>query len=387
MTLVIDHIGLLVTADPESGEGPLGLRRDVAVVIDGELVVAIEPAGRVIADEMFDATGACVMPGFVDSHTHLVWAGDRGDEFVARMAGRPYEAAGINTTVASTRAATNDELLLAAQRRRIELLRCGVTTVEAKSGYGLNVVDECRLLAISSVFSDDVTFLGAHAVPPEYAGRADDYAALVCGEMLDACSPLARWADVFCEVGAFDVDQSRAILQASAAKGLGLRVHANQLGYGLGVRLGVELGAASVDHCTFLTDEDVAALASSSTVATFLPAADFCTRSPYPDARRVVDAGATIAIATNCNPGTSNTTSMPFVIALAVRELRLTIEEAVLAATVGGARALRRSDVGRIEPGSRADLVVLDAPSYTHLAYRPGVPLVRRVVREGRVVV
>jgi imidazolonepropionase len=222
-------------------------------------------------------------------------------------------------------------------------------------------------------------------VPPEYEGRADEYVELVCGEMLDACRPYTRWIDVFCEEGAFDPDQSRAVLEAGRGAGLGLRVHGNQLGFGPGVRLAVELGAASVDHCTYLSADDRAALAASETVATFLPATDFSTRQPYPDARRAIDAGVEVAIATNCNPGSSYTTSMAFCIALAVRDLRMTPEEALLAATRGGARALQRDDVGRLAPGARADAVILDCPSYTHLVYRPGVPLVGATVIAGRV--
>jgi imidazolonepropionase len=231
-----------------------------------------------------------------------------------------------------------------------------------------------------------VTFLGAHAVPPEYDGRAGEYVELVCGDMLEACRPYARWIDVFCEQGAFDSDQSRAVLEAGRAAGLGLRVHGNQLGFGPGVRLAVEMGAASVDHCTYLADEDVDALAGGDTVATLLPATDFSTRQPYPDARRVIEAGAKVAIATNCNPGSSYTTSMAFCIALAVRDMHMTPEEALLAATTGGARALRRDDVGRLAPGARADAVILDCPSYTHLVYRPGVPLVGMTVIGGRAV-
>ena len=262
----------------------------------------------------------------------------------------------------------------------------GITHLEIKSGYGLDTESERRLCTVAGEFTDDVTFLGAHAVPPEYEGRADEYVELVCGEMLEACRPLARWIDVFCEEGAFDADQSRRVLEAGRDAGLGLRVHGNQLGFGEGVRLAVELGAASVDHCTYMTDEDVAALAGSDTVATFLPATDFSTRQPYPDARRAIDAGVNVAVATNCNPGSSYTTSMAFCIALAVRDMKMTPEEALLAATAGGARALRRDDVGRLTPGARADAVVLDAPSYTHLVYRPGVPLVGAVVMEGQVV-
>ena len=385
VTLVIDNIGLLVTNDPALGEGPLGLVRDAAVVIDGERVVAIERAGAA-GDERLDAAGRCVIPGFVDSHTHLVFAGDRADEFAARMAGRPYAASGITVTTAATRDAGADELRALARARRAEATRAGITHLEIKSGYGLETETERRLCEVAAELTDDVTFLGAHALPPEYEGRAAEYVDLVCGEMLEACRPYARWIDVFCEEGAFDADQSRTVLEAGREAGLGLRVHGNQLGFGPGVRLAVELGAASVDHCTYLSDEDVESLAASDTVATFLPATDFSTRQPYPDARRVIDAGAGVAIATNCNPGSSYTTSMAFCIALAVRDMRMTPEEALLAATTGGARALRRDDVGRLAPGARADAVILDCPSYTHLVYRPGVPLVGATVVGGEVV-
>ncbi|MBX5470490.1 MAG: imidazolonepropionase, partial [Thermoleophilaceae bacterium] len=305
-------------------------------------------------------------------------------EFAARMAGAPYEAGGIRATTEATRAASTDELRALARRRRAEALRAGVTHLEIKSGYALDVPGEARLCEIAAELTSDVTFLGAHVVPAEYEGRPDDYVSLVCGEMLAACAPHCRWVDVFCEAGAFDAEQSRAVLEAGRAAGLGLRVHGNQLGEGPGVRLAVELGAASVDHCTHLSDADVEALAASGTVATFLPATDFSTRQPYPDARRVIDAGATVALATNCNPGSSHTTSMSFCIALAVRDMGMTVEEAVAAATLGGARALRRDDLGRLAPGSRADAIVLDAPSPAHLAYRPGVPLVAATVARGR---
>jgi imidazolonepropionase len=383
--LVIDDIGLLVTCDPSLGEGPLGLVRDAALVIEGDRVAAIEPAGAA-GDDQVDAEGRCVIPGFVDSHTHLVFAGDRADEFAARMAGRPYAASGIRVTTEATRAASEEELRSLARARRAEAVRAGITHLEIKSGYGLETEAERRSCAVAGEFTDDVTFLGAHAVPPEYEGRADEYVELVCGEMLEACRPHARWIDVFCEEGAFDEDQSRAVLRAGREAGLGLRVHGNQLGPGPGVGLAVEEGAASVDHCTYLTDEDVSALAAGDTVATFLPATDFSTRQPYPDARRVIDAGASVAIATNCNPGSSYTTSMSFCMALAVRDMHMTPEEALLAATSGGARALHREDVGRLAPGTRADALILDAPSYTHLVYRPGVPLVGAVVMAGQVV-
>jgi imidazolonepropionase len=384
-TLVIDNVGLLVTNDAALGDGPLGLVRDAALVFDGGRVAAIERAGAA-ADERLDAAGRCVIPGFVDSHTHLVFAGDRGDEFAARMAGAPYAAGGIRVTTQATRAAATDELAGLAAARRREALRAGVTHLEIKSGYGLDVVTEKRCCVVAGGLTDDVTFLGAHAVPAEYEGRADAYVELVCTEMLAACAPHCRWIDVFCEDGAFDAEQARAVLRAGAAAGLGLRVHGNQLGRGPGVRLAVELGAASVDHCTYLDDADVEALAAGDTVATFLPATDFSTRQPYPDARRVLDAGATVALATNCNPGSSYTTSMAFCIALAVRDMGMTADEALTAATLGGAQALRRTDMGRLSPGARADAVVLDAPSHSHLVYRPGVPLVAATILAGRAV-
>jgi imidazolonepropionase len=377
-TLAVDNIGLLVTGDAQ-----LGSRRDVALVIENGLVAEIAETGA-NTDERIDAGGRCVIPGFVDSHTHLVFAGDRAEEFAARMAGRPYAAGGIAATVEQTRRAGVESLRALSAARRREGLRAGITHVEVKSGYELTVAGERRLCALARELTDDVTFLGAHLVPDEYARRRDDYVALVCTEMLDACRPEARWIDVFCERGAFDAEQSRAVLEAGREAGLGLRVHANQLGPGPGVQLAVELGAASADHCTFLTEDDIAALAGSSTVATFLPATDFATRQPYPDARRAIDAGVTVALATNTNPGSSYTTSMSFCIALAVRELRMTVEEAVVAATAGGARALRRTDIGRLAPGCRADLAVLDAPSPAHLAYRPGVPLIAATLLGGR---
>ncbi|MCZ7439439.1 imidazolonepropionase [Micromonospora sp. WMMC241] len=382
-SLLVDNIGELVTNDGRGGD-PLGVRRDAAVLVEDGEVAWVGPARYApAADRRIDAGGAAVLPGFVDSHAHLVFAGDRAAEFAARMAGEPYTGGGIRTTVGATRAASDDDLRATVGRLRAEMLRQGTTTVEIKSGYGLNVADEVRSLRIAAEFTADTTFLGAHVVPAEYADRPDDYVGLVCGPMLTAAAPYARWIDVFCERGAFDADHARAILACGQAAGLGVRLHANQLGPGPGVRLGVELGAASVDHCTHLTDADVDALAGAETVATLLPGAEFSTRSPYPDARRLLDAGVTVALATDCNPGSSYTSSMPFCVALAVREMRMTPAEAVWAATAGGAAALRRTDVGRLTPGSRADLVVLDAPTHLHLAYRPGVPLIRQVLHNG----
>ncbi|MEW2591204.1 imidazolonepropionase [Micromonospora aurantiaca] len=382
-SLLVDHIGELVTNDGRDGD-PLGIRRDAALLVEDGQVAWIGPARDApAADRRIDAGGAAVLPGFVDSHAHLVFAGDRAAEFAARMAGEPYTGGGIRTTVGATRAASDDDLRATVRRLRAEMLRQGTTTVEIKSGYGLNVADEARSLRIAAEFTGDTTFLGAHVVPAEYADRPDDYVGLVCGPMLAAAAPYARWIDVFCERGAFDADHARAILACGQAAGLGVRLHANQLGPGPGVQLGVELGAASVDHCTHLTDADIDALAGSDTVATLLPGAEFSTRSPYPDARRLLDAGVTVALATDCNPGSSYTSSMPFCVALAVREMRMTPAEAVWAATAGGAAALRRTDVGRLTPGARADLIVLDAPSHLHLAYRPGVPLIRQVLHNG----
>lgn len=381
--LALDNIGVLVTNDPALGDGPLGVVRTAAVVMEHGRVTAVQGAG-VSADQRLDAGGRCVIPGFVDSHTHLVFAGDRGDEFAARMAGAPYRAGGIRVTTDATRVATREALSALAAARRREALRAGITHIEIKSGYGLDVDTERRSCEVAAALTDDVTFLGAHVVPAEYEGRADEYVELVCTDMLEACAPHARWIDVFCEDGAFDADQSRAVLDAGRAAGLGLRVHGNQLGPGPGVRLAVEMRAASVDHCTYLLDGDIEALAGSETVATFLPATDFSTRQPYPDARRAISAGANVALATNCNPGSSYTTSMGLCLALAVRDMNMTPDEALAAATLGGARALRRSDVGNLSPGARADAAILDAPSPSHLVYRPGVPLIAATVIAGQ---
>lgn len=389
-TLLITSIGELTTNVASPGD-PCGTFADAAVLIDGDRVVWAGPSTQLPsraadADEVLDLDGRAVVPGFVDSHTHLVFGGDRADEFEARMAGRRYEAGGIRRTVAATRAATDEEL-----RRRLagfvaELHAQGTTTFEVKTGYDLTVEGEVRLARLAAEVTDEVTFLGAHVVPAEYADDRDAYVDLVCGTMLDAVRRHARWIDVFCERGAFTPAEAERVLRAGAAAGLGIRVHGNQLGPGEGVALAVAQGAASVDHCTHLSDDDVRALAASQTVATLLPGVEFSTKQPYPDARRLLDAGVTVALASDCNPGTSFTSSMPLVIALAVREMGMTPAEAVWAATAGGARALRRDDVGHLGTGARADLVVLDAPTRVHLAYRPGVPIVERVIRGGVIV-
>jgi imidazolonepropionase len=302
------------------------------------------------------------------------------------MAGEPYTGGGIATTAAATRAATTGHLRLAAALRVAEMTASGTTTLEAKSGYGLTVADEARLLEVSREFTDETTFLGAHVVPAEYVHDRGAYVDLVCGEMLTACASNARWIDVFCDEGAFDAGETRRVLRAGVAAGLMPRLHGNQLAHGSGALIAAEFGAASVDHCNHLLDTDIEALVAAGVVATLLPAADFCTRTPYPDAHRLIGAGLIVALATDCNPGTSYVTSMPLVIALAVRELGMTPAEALWAATAGGASALRRADIGRLAPGARADFVVLDAPSYVHLAYRPGSNLVGATYRLGALV-
>lgn len=390
MSLLLANIGELVTNDgggaggAEAGPGAFAAITGAALILEAGRVAWAGPAGQApAADQRIDCGGRAVLPGFVDSHAHLVFAGERSAEFAARMAGTPYQAGGIATTVAATRAASDERLRANLRALSRELLAQGTTTFECKSGYGLTVADERRSVALAAEVTPEVTFLGAHVVPPEFAGDRGSYLDLVCGPMLAACAPHARWVDVFCERGAFGPDEARAVLAAGQAAGLIPRVHANQLGAGPGVQLAVALGAASADHCTYLADADVDALAGGGTVATLLPGVEFSTRSPYPDARRLLDAGATVALATDCNPGSCFTSSMPLAVALAVREMRMTTREAVWAATAGGARALRRDDIGHLRPGARADLALLDAPSHVYLAYRPGVPLVRAVWRDG----
>jgi imidazolonepropionase len=377
-TTLIDNIGLLVTNDPQSGDGSaLGVVRDAAMVIQVDRVAWV---GRRVhaaaADERVDLDRQTVVPGFVDSHSHLIFAADRAEEFASRMAGTPYTAGGIAATLIATREASDDTLRLNASRLVGEMASSGTTTVEIKSGYGLTTDDEVRGLAIAQSLTAESTYLGAHVVPIEYEGRRDDYVSLVAGSMLDACAPGTRWIDVFCDRGAFSVDEARFVLQAGVARGLLPRLHAHQLERTGAVQLGVELNVASVDHCNHMSDADVEMLAGSATVATVLPGADFSTRSVYADARRMIDAGVVVALATDCNPGSSYTTSMPFCIAVAVRDMHLTPAEALWAATAGGARALRRDDIGVLAVGKRADFAVIAAPSYVHLAYRPGVALV-----------
>lgn len=384
MTNLYTGIASLVTNNPELEAGLLGELTDAAFIEqDGQIVWVGESKNAPDADTEVNLEGKSVIPGFVDSHAHLVFAGDRALEFEARMSGKEYSAAGIMTTVTSTRAASDETLDENIATRAIEMYRSGITTFETKSGYGLTVADELRSLKLAVQHTEDVTFMGAHVVPEEFKNNKDAYVSLVMGEMLEACTPYARWIDVFCDEGAFDYDESKAILEAGIAQGLLPRIHANQLAQGRGVELAVELGCASADHCTHLSPQDIDLLASSNTVATLLPGAEFSTRAEYPDARRLWDKGVTVAIATDCNPGSSYTTSMPFCIALAVRDMHFTPEQALWSATIGGAKALQREDVGMIAVGKSADFVILDAPSFRHLAYRPGVDLIQETVISG----
>ena len=387
MSLAITNIGSLVTNDPQVCTGLLGEIENAAVVIENGKISWVGNAKDVQAtDELIDAHGMGVIPGFVDSHAHLLFAGDRSKEFEARMNGEKYSAGGIKLTVEKTRAATDQELENNFLSLQSEMIRSGITTFESKSGYGLSVKDEARSLAIAAKHTPETTFLGAHVVPADHADTADEYVALVTGEMLDAALPHSKLIDVFCDVGAFDVDQSREILNAGIAKGLAPRIHANQLSEGGGVQLAVELECASADHCTHLSDKDIEALAGSNTVATLLPGAEFSTRASYPDAKKLFEAGVTVALATDCNPGSSFTTSMAFCIAVAIRDMGFSPEKALWSATMGGAKALRRKDVGGVSVGTSADLVLLSAPSFRHLGYRPGVDQVSRVIKNGQTI-
>jgi len=378
-SVAFTNIGSLVTNDKGLELGLLGELQNAAIVVeDGNIAWVGSSVSVPDADEQIDVEGRTVLPGFVDSHAHLLFTGDRASEFSARMAGESYSAGGIRTTVAATRAATDAELEENLVRLASELRDSGITTFETKSGYGLSVADEARALRIATKHTSETTYLGAHVVPAEYEGRSDEYVSLVTGEMLNQVADSAKWVDVFCDRGAFTVEQAREILLAGKAMGLQPRIHANQLEQGGGIQLAVELDCASADHCTHFDQKDIDALAGSHTVATLLPGAEFSTRSNYPDARRLWDAGVKVALATDCNPGSSYTTSMPFCIAVAVRDMHFTVEQAIWSATKGGAKALRRRDIGAIKVGMRADLIEVNAPNALHLAYRPGVNLISK---------
>jgi imidazolonepropionase len=391
MSTLITNIAELMTQDAEHR-----VLKDAAVVIEGERISWIGPASSApAADDSVDAGGRALLPGWVDSHTHLIFAGDRTAEFEARMAGESYSAGGIAVTTGATRSTSDFDLTRLALGRVAEAVSQGTTYLETKTGYGLDLENETRSARIASTVADEVTYLGAHLVPA--GADPDEYTDLVCGPMLAAVRPYVGWADVFCEQGAFNEEQSRRVLQACRDAGLGLRVHGNQLGEGPGVQLAVEFGAASVDHVNYLSAADIDALASSwaggrGTVATCLPACDLSTRQPLAPGRELLDAGVPLALASNCNPGTSYTSSMAFCVTTAVLQMRLSVHEAVRAATYGGALALGRESgndvdgeraVGSVAVGHRADLHLLNAPSATHLAYRPGIPLTHAVWRAG----
>ena len=383
-SIAFTNIETLVTNDFRIGDGTLGVLHGASLVVEDGLISQITqqiPSG---VDSEIDCSGQTLLPGFVDSHTHLIFAGDRADEFSARSRGEKYSAGGITSTVAATRAASDAALSQNAQRLLDEALASGTTTIEIKSGYGLTERDELRSIEIAKRFTDETTLLAAHVIPLEFKEDPDAYVALIIDSIIPASS--AKWIDVFCDQGAFSPEQSEAILRAGIAQGMLPRIHANQLTAGKGVELAVALGASSADHLSKSTQSDIELLASSNTVATLLPGAEFSTHLERNLGRKLLDTGARVAIASDCNPGSSYTTSMPFCIASAVSLLGFTCEEAVLAATLGGAQALRREDIGQLAIGKRADLVLLDAPSYIHLAYRPGVNLIHSTYKSGRAV-
>ncbi len=383
---LVHNIGQLVTNDPAHDGTKLGVIENAALLIEDGVVAWAGPDADAPTHHIkrkLDAKGRAVIPGFVDSHTHMIFAGDRSKEFRARMLGESYTAGGIAHTVEKTRAASDELLRSNAQNLLNEAYSTGTTTIEIKSGYGLTVNDERRSLEIAQGLTAETTFLGAHVVPVEYKKNPKDYVDLVTGPMLDAVLPFSKWIDVFCDKGAFSSDDARTILKAGMAKGLLPRIHANQLQEGQGVRLGVELDAASVDHVSHLSEKDIEALSKSKTVATLLPGAEFSTRSAYPDVRPLLEASITVALASDCNPGSSYTTSMAFIMAIAVREMHFSPEQALWSATMGGAKALRRDDIGHLFEGARANFSILNADSYLHLAYRPGVQLIEQVWRDG----
>ena len=383
-SIAFTNIETLVTNDSHIGDGVLGVLHGATLVVEDGVITQIAqqiPSG---VDSEIDCSGKTLLPGFVDSHSHLIFAGDRAHEFSARSRGEKYSAGGITSTVAATRAASDAVLSQNAQRLLDEALASGTTTIEIKSGYGLTERDELRSIEIAKRFTDETTLLAAHVIPLEFKNDPDAYVALIIDSIIPASS--AKWIDVFCDQGAFSPEQSEAILRAGIAQGMLPRIHANQLTAGKGVELAVALGASSADHLSKSTQSDIELLASSNTVATLLPGAEFSTHLESNLGRKFLDAGARVAIASDCNPGSSYTTSMPFCIASAVSLLGFTVEEAVLAATLGGAQALRREDIGQLAIGKRADLVLLDAPSYIHLAYRPGVNLIHSTYKSGRAV-
>ncbi len=383
-----DGCGLLTGGALAAREGRIawiGPERDLnrCVAVAGDAIVV-------------DAEGAAVLPGFVDPHTHAVFAGSRAVEYGERLAGRTYTdilagGGGIKATVRATRAATAEQLAALTRRRLDSFLLHGTTTLEIKSGYGLTLADEHKMLAAAAVehpLRRVRTFLGAHAVPDEFAGRADDYVELICREMLPALRSEAEFVDVFCDIGAFTVEQSRRVLLAARRLGYGLKIHADELALSGGARLAADVGCVSADHLVHATWEEIAALQQAAVVAVALPGTSFTLGAAYAPARAFLEAGLVLALATDFNPGTSYCENMQMVVALACQEMHLAPEEALRAATLGAAAAIGRQDeVGSLEVGKRCDLLVLDADTHSELQYHWGVNLVRGVVVDGRVVV
>lgn len=400
-TTVVTNIGELTT-NSSQGAGLLGVIGDAAVVIEDGLITWVGEQKELpsVADgaEVIDCQGNAVVPGFVDAHTHLVFAGDRADEFGRRLRGESYEeimaaGGGIQSTVTATRRASTGDLTNATMARAKRMLAAGTTTVEIKSGYGLDLYNEKRSLGVAAAAGAGValdvlpTFLGAHTVPPEFAGDADGYVDHVIDVILPACAPFSRFCDVFCDKGVFTVDQARRVLEAGREHDLLPRLHANQLAQSGGVQLAAEVGAVSADHLDHLDDHDIAVLRDAGTVAVLLPGVSFSLRLPQARGRDLWDAGVPVALATDCNPGTSYIESIPFVIALACMDMGLSPEQAVWSATKGGALALGLDDRGVVAPGAVGDLAILAHPSYLHLAYRPDAKAVHGVIKRGRPVV
>jgi imidazolonepropionase len=397
--LLVFGVGQLITNDPERG-GALGVIEGAGLAIVNGLVAWVG-ADADVPDRYrdlprLDAGGAAVLPGFVDPHTHLIFAGDRSEEFDRRLRGESYEqilegGGGILSTVAATRGASEAQLYDEAAARVWRMAANGTTTVEVKSGYGLDTETEVRMLRVANRLNQalpiDVvpTFLGAHVVPLESREDRDAYVDLVCGPMIDACAPLASFCDVFCDDAAFSVDEARRILEAAKSRGLDVKIHADQLGWVGAAALAADLRAVSADHLDYATIRDLTVMRAAGTAAVLLPAVSFSMRIPYPDGRAIWDSGVPVALATDCNPGTANVESMPFVIALAVLNMALTTDEAVWAATRGGAHALGLADRGHLIPGAIGDLAVLDAPTHLHLAYRPAADIVAAVVKRGEI--
>lgn len=404
---------LTLQGGPQRGGdlGQLGIIEDGAIVIRDEKIVALGKTADIRAaypnDPTLDAGGCVVMPGFVDPHTHLIWGGDRAAEFELKMSGTPYldilaAGGGILSTVRATRTASIESLVAQARPRLLRMFSHGTTTVEAKTGYGLQTATELRLLKALLALEDEnrvdlaITFMGAHAIAPEYKDNPQGYTDLVCDTML----PIVRqwwethapgqplpFVDVFCENKAFDLAQSRQVLTRAKELDFPLKIHADEFDNLGGAQLAVELGAASADHLVVTSDADIEALGRSDTVAVSLPCTPFgLAEHHYTPARKIIEAGGILALATDCNPGTTWNESMQFVIALACRAMKLTPAEAIAASTINSAHAIRRADrVGSLEVGKQADILILSVPDYRHLGYRYGTNLVKQVVKRGRV--